>query len=427
MRSFQLPLNPPARSSRRSTSTTDAGRIAFAAMAVACTVACGRPAAPARAVLLADVGPSPRAVAMSVNSARRATLRNAPLVTSVVNGFPASTQFFVLTNDRAAFTVARNDRPGRVRFLDLPLTHPFTIWTQDPFLVLTGSGGDVTLLTSKDFDRADDRLMAEVLGRDAGYSVRPSGLFFEGGNIVSDLDYVLIGANTIRRNAIDLDVSDTEVALRFEEELGRPVLVVGPFPQPIAHIDMMVTPIGGRRVALADPMAGARIAEEALKESPGSVTDFEEWCERYFFGHPSIRHVGSAADRIAAPEVRGRTAVMAEQSRRIAPLLDQVAHSLEQHGYRVERIPFLFGGPEDGDDAQKMQPAYPMLTYNNVLLADDAGARRVYLPRYGWAAMDDAAARAWRSLGFVPQPVDGLTISAMYGGALRCAVKVLSR
>jgi hypothetical protein len=68
-----------------------------------------------------------------------------------------------------------------------------------------------------------------------------------------------------------------------------------------------------------------------------------------------------------------------------------------------------------------------MLTYNNVLLADDADERRVYLPRYGWAAMDEAAARAWQGLGFEPRPVDGLTISAMYGGALRCAVKVLRR
>jgi hypothetical protein len=84
---------------------------------------------------------------MSVNSARRATLRTADLVTHVVNGLPASTRFFVLTNDRAAFTVARNDRPERVRFLDVAFENPITIWTQDPFVVLTGPGGDVTLLT----------------------------------------------------------------------------------------------------------------------------------------------------------------------------------------------------------------------------------------------------------------------------------------
>jgi hypothetical protein len=41
--------------------------------------------------------------------------------------------------------------------------------------------------------------------------------------------------------------------------------------------------------------------------------------------------------------------------------------------------------------------------------------------------MDEAARQAWEALGFSTQPIDGLTISAMYGGALRCAVKVLAR
>jgi hypothetical protein len=74
-----------------------------------------------------------------------------------------------------------------------------------------------------------------------------------------------------------------------------------------------------------------------------------------------------------------------------------------------------------------MRAAYPMLTYNNVIIEADATGRRVYLPRYGWPAMDDAAREAWTALGFAARPIDGLTISAMYGGALRCSVKVLSR
>jgi hypothetical protein len=41
--------------------------------------------------------------------------------------------------------------------------------------------------------------------------------------------------------------------------------------------------------------------------------------------------------------------------------------------------------------------------------------------------MDDGARQAWEALGFSVRPIDRLTISAMYGGALRCAVKVLAR
>lgn len=87
-----------------------------------------------------------------------------------------------------------------------------------------------------------------------------------------------------------------------------------------------------------------------------------------------------------------------------------------------------FGGPESIRPATTAdRAAYPMLTYNNVLVEEGPEGRIVYLPRCGWAAMDDAARHAWQTLGFPPRPVQGLTISAMYGGALRCAVKVLAR
>jgi hypothetical protein len=403
--------------------------ILTAAAALGCSATADPPSAQRR-VLLPDVGAPPRVAAISVNSARRATLRNAQLVTNIVNGLPEAARFLVLTNDRSAFTVARDDHPGRVRFLELPFESPITIWTQDPFLVLAGPGDETTLLTSKTFDRADDRLMADVIAREGGYRVEPSGLFFEGGNVVSDEEHILIGADTIRRNAVEFDVSDAEVVLRFEEELGRRVLVVGPFPQPIAHIDMAITPLGGGWIAVADAAAGAAIAERALKENAASVAAFERWCEEHFFGDPAIRELTGKGGSLAAPRVSGRTAEMVAKSREVAPLLDGVAASLERHGYRVARVPLLFGGPEAepaADDTERMRAAYPMLTYNNVIVEADAAGRRVYLPRYGWPAMDDAAREAWAKLGFAARPIDGLTISAMYGGALRCSVKVLVR
>jgi hypothetical protein len=272
--------------------------------------------------------------------------------------------------------------------------------------------------------------MAGVLARDTRYHTKRSGLSFDGGNIVSDREHVFIGANTIRRNAIDLDVTEAEIVVRFEQELGRAVLVIGPAPQPIAHIDMMLTPLGDRRVAVADPAAGARIAEDALAHDPDSVTAFETWCERHFFGAPSVRQLAGVNGPLTPPAIQGRTGSMIEASRGISPVLDGIARALTAEGYRVERVPFLFGGPEEvpaSDDEERMRAGYPMLTYNNVLVETDTAGPRVYLPRYGWPAMDRAAADAWERLGFAPRPIDGLTISAMYGGALRCAVKVLAR
>ena len=51
----------------------------------------------------------------------------------------------------------------------------------------------------------------------------------------------------------------------------------------------------------------------------------------------------------------------------------------------------------------------------------------MYLPVYGVEVMDDAAASSWKVLGYNVKPVQGLAVSSMYGGALRCSVKVLKR
>jgi len=384
-----------------------------------------------RAGLLPDVGESPRMVTVVANSARRAMLRNADLIANLVNGLPDSTRFLVLTNDRAAFVVTGREQPERVRFLELPFTSPLTIWPQDPFLVLT-DGDETILLTSRKFERADDRLMAPAIAADRGYRLATSALSFEGGNIVADQERVFIGANTIRRNAIELGVGEVEVVLRFETELGRPVTVVGPTPQPVAHLDMMLTPLGDGRLAVADTGAGADLAERALVDDPDQVRSFESWCENHFFGRPAIRELDGLDGPIRAPELEGGTARMIDSSRRIAPVLDGIASSLIGAGFRVERVPLLDGGPIRGEHAAfemrpTMRAAYPILTYNNVLLADTNGRRSVYLPRYGFDPLDRAAEQTWRSMGFEVHAIEGLAISAMYGGALRCTVKVLER
>jgi len=377
--------------------------------------------------LLPDTHRDLKSVVISVNSARRSSLRNADLVGQIVNGLPEATRFLILTNDRPAFTTVGNRWPHKIEFIDLPADNPITMWTQDPFLVLKNPDAEppTTLLTSKTFERSGDSIMADYISTQTGYGLQASELYFEGGNIVSDEEFILIGANTIRYNAIELKLSEEEVVVRFQDELGRRVLVIGPYPQPVAHIDMMMTPLGDGRILVADSFAGARIAEKALKQDPQSVTAFERWCEEHFFGHPAISEIhGRDGAVLAPPEIRGKTREIIARSRAIGPALDGIAQSLERYGYKVERIPLLDGGPETRlssvGEASNIA-AYPMLTYNNVLLTESD----VYLPSYGWPAMDRAALDRWKDLGFKPRAIEGLTISAMYGGALRCSVKVL--
>lgn len=184
----------------------------------------------ARWRIVADTGGPITLAACSLNSARRAALRNAELVATIANALPERARLVVLTNDRAAFTVVRDPWPGRVVFVDTPAEQDVTIWPQDPFVVLRDGRGRACLLGSCDFERAGDRVLGEALARHLGWEWRGSGLRFEGGNIVADERIVFVGANTIRHNAVLLEETDVEVARRFEAELGRPVMVIGPVP-----------------------------------------------------------------------------------------------------------------------------------------------------------------------------------------------------
>jgi hypothetical protein len=381
--------------------------------------------------LLADTGGPVTLAVGSVVSARRSALRNAATVSNIVNALPARARLLLLANDRAAFTIARDPAPGRVAFVELPGDTPITIWPQDPFLVLRRDDGASCLLASREFPRAGDRAMARALADHLGWPHAVSGLDFEGGNIVADERRAFVGAETIRANAVRLEVDDADVARRFERELGLPVLVVGPLPQPVGHIDMVLTPLGAGRLALADPGRGAEIAERELEGSPAGVEAFERACEAAFFGIPGVRVLRDPDGKeLRAPPLVGATKEAASHCRSLAAVFDRLAEDLRREGYSVVRVPFLAGAreaPREAVDGERPEdgggPGYPTLTYNNVLLEEG----RVYLARYGLEALDSAARRVFEEQGFEARPVDGLAVSAMYGGSLRCNVKVLAR
>ncbi len=383
---------------------------------------------PTTLAIRSDTSKSISTVLLSTNSARRALLRNAEVTSGIVNALPENVKIYIMVNDKDAFVIGNNPWPDRIEFVEIEFEKSITMWPQDPFLVLKDENQTV-LLASMNFERASDELMAQKIAEVTGYKLRKSDLLFEGGNIVSDDTSVFIGANTIRQNARHYQMSDVEIALAFEEELGKRVLVVGPLPQPVAHIDMMMTPIGENRLVVADAAAGASIVEKLLESEPQVVKDFEKHCEEYFYGHPAITEVlGRDGTMLRPPDLNGAAQKMISKSKELAPLLDKIAESLETYGYEIHRMPFLHGGPtsEGGENMpQVSSPSFPMLTYNNVLQEHSQSSQRVYVPTYGLSALDRAAINVWEDLGFETEPISGFEISAMYGGALRCAVKVL--
>jgi len=415
------------------------------ALRLACAPRHGRPEA---SLLPDDVGKITHVTCL-VNSARRAALRNAELVTHIVNALPKRVYVTIMTNDLPAFIVASNPDPQRVEFLELPAESDFTVWPQDPFVVLERRHGPNLILASATFQRVDDRIAARRLADGLGWDYRTGELAFEGGNIVSGSRHVFVGSQTVRFNSLKLGISQADVVRRFQRRFGRRILVVGPFPQPVGHIDMILTPLDSGRLALADAGWGAELARRQLEESPKAVEDFERWCERYYFGRPDIREVTDVEGKtITAPQVVGRTAAAVKAAEEIAKDLDELAGHLGRWGYKVERLPFLCpprpGTTSAARTSARTRPAtspasrpesrptpiradYPTITYNNVLTERFSGRRIVYLPQYGWKAFDDAAAGVWEKLGYEVVRVEGFAISAMYGGSLRCCVKVLQR
>lgn len=380
--------------------------------------------------LLPDTAGTLKVVTLSVNSARRAALRNASLVTNIVNALPEDVIIYILSNDLSAFILANNPWPDRVHFLEIPEENAITIWPQDPFLVLRKKAG-TTLLQSKEFKRAEDSVMADVVAKERKYEVLRSELYFEGGNIVSDESQVFVGANTVRHNALKNSMSESEVVRQFQDELGRKIFVVGPFPQPIGHIDMMMTPLGDNTIAVADAFSGIRVVKEELKQHPEKVDEFEKLCEAYFFGHPSIESLPLPFDStLDRPKLTGETKARISKTSLLAPILEGIANSLEQLGFKIVRIPFFGSGVESLESSstpEEFEPRYPMLTYNNALLHEGDSAREVFIPHYGLEALDNAATKAWEDAGFVVHAIPGFATSAMYGGALRCTTKVLER
>lgn len=379
-----------------------------------------------REKILSDVGSKIRLVACSATSARTSSLRNAELVSNIVNGLPQDVHVLLLVNDRSAFEASANN--SRVTFVEMPPDSDISIWPQDPFVVVQGKS-TTKLITPCSFNREDDERMPKQLASILNLEVVHSEMHFEGGNIVCGEDCVFIGYDTITHNAVLLDESPKSIVRRFSKLFGRPVMVVGKSSQAVGHIDLIVTPLGDRRVAVADSRAGARLAAEAINDSPNKVQDFERQCEEMFFGREDVAELRDRdGNLLKRPNVHGQTDKVLAASLRLAPSLDSVAKQLSHAGYTVVRVPALIPDQNvTGNDENDNAVRYPFLSYSNVLVEKRQNQSVVYLPQYGFEKLDKAAVQTWKALGCKVKPVPGFSTSSMYGGGLRCCTKVLLR
>ncbi|MCB9851564.1 MAG: agmatine deiminase family protein [Phycisphaerales bacterium] len=260
---------------------------------------------------------------------------------------------------------------------------PLSIWARDR--CISRSRGDAVQRSASfvpsanpyyEYEKHNDLRTQRMLYRGLlGPSVLRSWLQLEGGNVIANGKQVFIGANVAEEN--DCELPDPQLRRELAKICGRNYHLVGERIDylPWDHVDMYMTPIGEDTILVASATAGNSFVTQACDPDG---TEFE-------------------------------------LSKDVQAALDHVADEMRTLGYRVLRLPAVFGATGDW-----------IMTYNNVVMDERNGHRVVLMPIYNVPDMDQAAAQAYAKLGFEVKTID---VSGVYeyGGAVRCIVNVVDR
>lgn len=332
---------------------------------------------------------------------------------SLFASLPSTTRLTVLVHPAATEdldeVLAESGRGSTTTVVHTDENLRFTVWAQDPCLVLQDDDGQTTLLAAAQFDRKRDADTLDVLATGIGARVQPSPLVFHGGDVLTGDDFVLVGqtARDLSGHALDdgrhVVVVDTGKTLgnhrtRRIRVKGRDLLEMLPggdgSPDPLMHLDMFLTLAGRGPTGRYRIMVGSlTLADEILERPPVDAT--------------------------------------------LADHLDDIATQLVDEGFEVLRNPLPLthgdGRRELDGDVHDVRIWY-LASANNCLVQVDAEhGDHVWLPTYGhgaWrelAATDAANRRIWQTLGFTVHELTSFHTFAQRFGALHCIAKELDR
>lgn len=314
-----------------------------------------------------------------------------------------------------------------------------SIWIRDSMLpVRDGQSGQSKLLIQ---DRTywpgpEDNRVAPLL--DAAHESISSqdhpALRIDGGNVLSNSHHCIVGNDSIthtrerlqelaqdtkKREAIEAFYSQASgkppgedmwqelPKLVFESEFQRPVLVVArEREQPAFHIDMTMTPIGDSKFLVGDP--GMAIAQ--LRNLSPS--------EKAEVNRSMALQAGITSGEDLVEKLIAANSEPAKQAD-----YDATARELSEAGYEIERIPALMG--------LRTTWSVPYLTYNNCIMENYTNpqgedVKKVYLPQYGCAPLDQMAQEIYERNGFEIVPLEMGAISKLEG-AIRCSSYAIDR
>lgn len=324
--------------------------------------------------------------------------------------------------------------PQRVSILPAHSEKGTSIWIRDSMLPVRDENGLTKLLIQ---DRTywpgpEDNQVAPLIdgAHPQIYAQAHPALRIDGGNILSNSKHLIIGSDSIRHTRARLqelyqdpgraqEIDDFYVKttgrpvdeerkweelpkLVFESEFGKQAIVIArDCEQPAFHIDMTTTPIGDNKFLIGDPSLAIA---ELRKLSPE---------ERARVNQSMAEQAG-----ISSGEDLVEKLIEANSNPDNQAAYDTTARELAEAGYEIERMPALMG--------LRTTWSVPYLTYNNCMMENYQGTRKVYLPQYGCDPLDQMAEKIYQQNGFEVVPLQMGAISKLEG-AIRCSSYALER
>lgn len=271
------------------------------------------------------------------------------------------------------------------------------------------------------------RFLESTMGVKA--EIEYSDFIFDGGNIVSNNDWALVGWDVINHNALWKGISYKDAAQEFTNFIGKPVIALGNGSQhpDLLHIDMAVTLTeqinaqGKTIVMVADTREGSKVMEKHF----GTVDE-------------PVDFITSRAKGIEILRAR-----IYKGKGEIADELDCYARQLEYAGFSIVRIPmFISLSPEERKGIS--YTSWEM--YNNVL---QYGNSTVVIPAYQGCSigsdyildsenaekyclavqdLNQLAIERWKNCGFkrvIILKSHFISVISEHGAGLRCLFKVI--
>lgn len=298
----------------------------------------------------------------------------------VLEAFPGTVKFLIVSppqdptarkNFKAEFQRRIRRYSPHEQLLILEQDSNPTQWVQDPFVVLELMNQFPVLVEPFQFGdqkRGQDQHLAEQISTETGYFLRSTKLKFEGGNLIGEREFVIIGKDTLMENikkfygqllleSKQMERAVSDITTQFKETFGvkdivwsglsKPENIASDsfpqgthFYQPFFHLDLYMT-AGGKTKFGDELIFIAEIDEMEINRIPESLRP--HW-------------------------------------KNVATMLNEVTANLELHHtihpsprFVVERIPM---------GLRKVGRSIFPLSFNNCLIENYQGVKVAYIPKY---------------------------------------------